>query len=626
MPLPPDDPFMLALDAYQAKRFDEAAMHCQTALQNKPDNPACLHLMGAIEFCFGHRNEAENLMRRSITLKPGFAEIHYSFAQVLAAQGKNAEALEHYKKTLELKPDHADALFGMGNVLALLGQRENAAKAYEQTLKIRPEYPEALNNLGVFRFENGDFDEAIRLEQRAIDLRPQYAAAHNNLGNAYKEKKFWAKAIGCYRRALAHKPDLFQAVNNMGLALMYGASDLPAAASCFRQVLEQHPDNVAAMTHLGITLCMEGNFAEGVAWYEKALALQPDYRDALNNMGNALRALGRVEEALSFYERVKATKPDDPEIHNNMAMALLTAGRFLEGWSEYEWRWKTAQLAEAKRSFPQPQWRGEEAEGRTLLIHAEQGFGDTLQFCRYAPMAAKLGWKVILEVQPELVSLINSLKGVDKVFPSGAIMPPFDFHCPMMSLPVAFKTQVDTIPADIPYLFADKKKTKAWRERLSNDPKGLKAGLVWTGNPRLFSLDLAAANVRRSLMPESLAPLAGLKNVQFYSLQKGGFKLGTDLGLIDTMDECKDFSDTAALIANLDLIISVDTSVAHLAGALGKPVWLLNRFDSCWRWFREREDSPWYPTMRIFRQPSSGDWASVIERVKDQLITAPAPV
>jgi len=400
---------------------------------------------------------------------------------------------------------------------------------------------------------------------------------------------------------------------------MYGASDLAGAAACFRQVLGHHSDNVAAMTHLGIALCMEGKFAEGVEWYERALALDSNYRDALNNRGNALKALGRLEEALASYERVRAMRPDDPEIHNNIAMALLAVGRFDEGWVEYEWRWKTSQLAAAHRVFAKPQWQGEEAKGRTLLIHAEQGFGDTLQFCRYAPLAAERGWHVIMEVQPEVVSLIKSLKGIDKVIPLGAILPPFDRHCAMMSLPTAFKTEVETIPANVPYLFADENKTRAWHERLSKNPKDLKVGLVWTGNPRLFSLDLSSANLRRSLAPESLASFADLKNISFYSLQKGGFKLSSDIGLIDYMPECADFSDTAALIANLDLVVSVDTSVAHLAGALGKPVWLLNRFDTCWRWLRDRDDSPWYPNMRLFRQTSPGDWASVIERVKEEL-------
>jgi tetratricopeptide (TPR) repeat protein len=575
--------------------------------------------MGFLEFCLGRRGEAETLMRKSVTLRPGFAEAHFSFAQVLAAQGKNDEAREHYQKTLALKPTHADAFFGLGNALALLGRRSEAAEAYEEALKIRPDFPEVLNNLGVFHYENGAYEKSIQLLKRAIELCPAYAAAHNNLGNTYKEQKEWSKALLCYRIALSHDPHLFQAINNMGLALMYGAGDLAAAATFFRQILDKQPENPIAMNHLGIAYCMRGDFAEGATWYDKALALNPDYRDALNNMGNALKAQGRIKEALPYYERVRDLKPDDPEIHNNIAMALLGIGRFEEGWREYEWRWKASQLAEARRNYAEPLWRGEEGGDRTLYIYAEQGLGDTIQFCRYASYAAKRGWKVILEVQPELLSLMKSLDGVDAAFCPGAPVPRFDMQCPTMSLPVAFNTRVDTIPANIPYLSAEAAKKSLWSERLASDPKGFRVGLVWTGNSRHFSLDLSAANMRRSLPPDALSPFQGMNGIQFYSLQKNGYNLETDLGMIDHMNACADFSDTAALIDNLDLVISVDTSVAHLAGAMGKPIWLLNRFDTCWRWFVDREDSPWYPTMRIFRQTTSGDWASVIARVKTEL-------
>ncbi|MDR3423858.1 MAG: tetratricopeptide repeat protein [Alphaproteobacteria bacterium] len=618
MPLSSDDPFLCAITAYQAKEPEAAAIHCRAILKDRPDHAACLHLLGVIEYGFGRKGEAEGLMRRAIELKPGFAEIHYSFAQVLLAQGKYEEAVEQYRITLALKPEHAEACFHFGNTLNLLHRPDEAAKAYAQAIKARPDFPEALNNLGVYYFEKANFSEAERLESRALELQPDYAAALNNLGNVYKAQKKWDRAIDCYRRALALKPDLWQAMNNMGLALLYGASDFKAAASCFTQILAQDPNHVPALTHLGIVFCMQGEFAKGDGFYQKALALDPAYFDALNNRGNALKALGRVDEAIVCYENALTTRPNDPEIHNNLAMALLLAGRLKEGWIEYEWRWKTVQLAPAERHFPQPLWRGEEALGRTLLIHAEQGFGDTLQFCRYAPLAAQRGWRVILQVQPELLSLIGGMQGIEKVIGMNEKLPDFDMHCPMMNLPQAFATRIDTILANVPYLFADDKKAAVWRERLCGD-EGLKVGLVWTGNPRLFSLDLAAANARRSLPPDSLAPLAGLAGVRFYSLQKNGFALSSDLGLIDYMPECRDFSDTAALIANLDLVISVDTAVAHLAGALGKPVWLLNRFDTCWRWLLNRDDSPWYPTLRLFRQPESGDWASVVERVRGEL-------
>ncbi len=611
--------FPLALEAYQAKRFEEASAHCRTVLETEPDHAAALHLLGFLEFCFGHREDAEVLMRKAVTLKPGFPEVHYHFAQVLTANGKPAEALEHYEKTVATKPSHAQAFFCMGNAHALLGHRPKAAEAYEKAIAANPEYPEALNNLGVHYYEKGESEKAIDLYERAIALKPAYAAAHSNLGNIYKERSEWDKAIACYRTALQNDPNLTQALNNLGLALMDGTSDIPGARTCFKQILSRNPNDVTALTHMGLTYCIKGAFSEALEWYEKALALEPSYRDALNDKGSALKALCRVEEALSCYERAKEMTPNDPDIHINIAMTLLELGRFDEGWHEYEWRWQTTQLKSAKRHFTQPQWHGEEGQSRTLLIHAEQGFGDTIQFCRYAPLAAQRGWKVVLEVQPELLSLMKSLKGVDAAFVTGQTRLFFDTHCPMMSLPLAFNTTLETVPANIPYLSADQEKVASWAARIPKTPGTLKVGLVWTGNPRLFSTDLAAANERRSLTSDALAPLCDLKNIQFYSLQKNGFPLTSAPYMIDFMPECADFADTAALISNLDLVISVDTSVAHLAGAMGKPVWLLNRFDTCWRWLLDRQDTPWYPTMKIFRQPSPGDWASVIAEVKHAL-------
>ncbi|MGB9153702.1 MAG: tetratricopeptide repeat protein, partial [Alphaproteobacteria bacterium] len=387
---------------------------------------------------------------------------------------------------------------------------------------------------------------------------------------------------------------------------------------CFRHILKQYPNHVGALTHLGITLCHKGAFTEGADYYERALALQPDYRNALNNLGNALHALGKTTEAIDVYKRVISAQPDDPEGHKNMAMSLLMLGRFDEGWREYECRWQTTQLTTAQRNFSQPQWHGEDARGLTLLIHAEQGFGDTLQFCRYAPLAAARGIKIVLEVQPELVRLMNSLVGIEKVIGRGEPLPDFDLHCPMMSLPLAFGTQVETIPAEAAYLSAPPESSAKWQKRLG-DSKCFRVGLIWAGNPRLFSSDLAAANRRRSMPPERLAPLIEVENIEFYSLQKDSPQPSAELGLIDLMAECSDFADTAALIANLDLVISVDTAAAHLAAAIGKPVWLLNRYDSCWRWFRSRDDSPWYPTTRLFRQSRPGDWGSVIEAVRGEL-------
>ena len=342
----------------------------------------------------------------------------------------------------------------------------------------------------------------------------------------------------------------------------------------------------------------------------RALALKPNYPEAHSNLGGALADQGRLDEAAAHFRRAVALRPDYPEAHSNLGMVLLALGDLAAGWKEFEWRWKMPHVVKAARSFAQPRWRGDAAEGRTLLIHAEQGFGDTVQLCRYAPLAASRGLRVILAVQEPLVRLLRCLPAVDRVVRQGEALPPFDLHCPMLSLPSALATAAASIPSAAPYLHADPAQVAAWRTRLAElGDKDLRIGLAWAGNPDL------PTDRRRSLAPDRLAPLLDVSGLHFCSLQKSGPAAPDAFPLTDLMDGVGDFADTAALIANLDLVISVDTAVAHLAAALGKPVWLLNRFDSCWRWQASRRDSPWYPTLRLYRQPRPGEWGPVLAEV-----------
>ena len=315
-------------------------------------------------------------------------------------------------------------------------------------------------------------------------------------------------------------------------------------------------------------------------------------------------------------------RPDYPEAHNNLGCALLLAGLFEDGWKEYEWWRKVQPYSSSVRDFPAPLWRGEAIGDRTILLHAEQGLGDTLQFCRYAPLMV-CGAGIILEVQPSLVRLLSRLPGVMQVVAWGDGLPPFDLHCPLMSLPLAFGTTLDTIPAGTPYLSADPALAANWQERLVG-LDGLRIGLVWAGGQRLNFPVLVAVDRRRSIALKALAPLGEVSGVSFVSLQKDAPAAQAadpphGLMLHDFTADLHDFEDTAALIVNLDLVISVDTSVAHLAGALGKPVWLLNRFDTDWRWLLNRDDSPWYPTLRQFRQPRPGDWNGAVCAARDAL-------
>jgi hypothetical protein len=384
-------------------------------------------------------------------------------------------------------------------------------------------------------------------------------------------------AVASYERALAIRPDFAQALYSRGNALM---------------ALNRHD--------------------EAIASFERALAARPGYAEALNNRGAALQALNRHQEAIASYEQLLAIKPDDAGVHFNASLARLTLGDLLAGWKEYEWRWKSKHFTSRQRDFTQPLWLGRESlAGKTILLHAEQGFGDTLQFVRYAPAVARQGARVLLEVPGALRRLFEGFQGVERVIAKGESLPKFDCHCPLMSLPLAFGTTLQNIPCEVPYLSAPARRVEQWRQQLGTGTKP-RVGIVWSG--RLTHKN----DHNRSIPLSALLPLAGA-GVELVSLQKE--VRGDDLATLAQFgeirhfgEELQDFADTAALISLLDIVVSVDTAPAHLAGALGKPVWILLPYRPDWRWLLDREDSPWYPTARLFRQPAIGDWESVIER------------
>ncbi len=567
------------------KRKKLKAIHenCRVNLEQSPNDAGCLHMMGLIECLLGHKRIALKWLKQSLDVKPDSPDVLCHYAIVLMERSRYPEAIETLNRAIALNPDHADSFYQLGNAFKTLKDSERATQAYT----------------------------------RVLELNPKHAEACNNLGTLLSGQKLYAEAVGFFERAIAAQPDYLVAYNNIGVSL--AALDLlDEAEKFYNYVLRLQPDCAETWNNLGIVFRLRGKFAESKKYFQKALSFRPSYAEACNNLGNALKDCGELDEAILFYRKALQLK-NTPDQHHNLALALLAAGQMQEGWREYEWRSGTHQLAAGARGFTQPQWQGEAAEGKTLLLHAEQGFGDTIQFCRYAALVAGRGLRVILEVQPPLAKLMKSLAGVDAVIARGQPLPDFDLHCPLLSLPFIFDTVLETIPADIPYLAGDNAAVAIWRDRLSQHADALKVGLVWAGKPQRHTPDLAATDRRRSMPPEYLAPLADVSGVKLFSLQKAGPVAPPALGLIDHMNECHDFADTAALIANLDLVISVDTAVAHLAAAMGKPVWLVNRFDTCWRWLRNRDDSPWYPNLRIFRQPQPGDWESVIAEVCDAL-------
>jgi Tfp pilus assembly protein PilF len=475
----------------------------------------------------------------------------------------------------------------------VLQRPEEAVASYDKAITLRPDYAEAYNNRGTALRSLQRPQDALASHDRSIALKPGYAEAHYNRGIACEDLRRPQDALASYDAAIALRPDYVDAYYNRGNAL----ADL-----------QRHE--------------------EARASYDQAIGLKPDYAEVHNSRGNVLVVLQRPEEALASYDQAIALRPDYAEAYWNQSLCLLLMGHFERGWRQYEWRKRRSQPI-AVRPYTQPLWLGEEnIAGKTVLIYWEQGLGDTIQFCRYAKLVADLGAQVVLEVPKPLTSLLADLPGVAKLTEPESALPAFDYHCPLLSLPLAFRTTLSSIPATIPYLKCNADKSRLWREKLGARSKP-RVGLVWSGGFRPNQPELWSVNNRRNI---PLARLAALKHpdIEFYSLQKGE-PAESELAelvrhnwdgphIIDLTRELKDFSDTAALVDNLDLVISVDTSTAHLAGALGKPVWILNRFDTCWRWLLDRTDSPWYPTARLYRQQKAGHWDDVVQQIKRDLV------
>jgi tetratricopeptide (TPR) repeat protein len=533
-------------------------------------------------------------------------------AQAKLKAGENEAAERVLKAALAADPMHARAWHRLGLIAQGRGEHTAAAGLFRRALALEPDAPELHNNLGVSAGALGRGDEAIACYRRALALRPEYAKACLNLGAALMGNDEFAEAAQCLARAAALDRKLAEAPYNLGnLAEKQG--DYAAAAENFKRAAALRPQFYEAHNNLGAVLLKAGNPDEAHASFKRAVALKPDTAEAHHNLASALTELGRYDEALASCRRATALDPAHAQANFTEAMLLLVQGKLREGFEQYEWRWKLGTLM--PRAFPVPLWNGEDLAGRTILLHGEQGFGDTIQGLRYVPLVAARGARVVLEVPPPLVRLAAGLPGVAALVAGGQALPPCDFACPLLSLPRAFGTTLETIPTDVPYLSPEPEAVERWRQALGG--AGFKVGIAWAGSP------LHRSDARRSIDAEKFEPLLRLKGVRWFSLQVGG-RAG-DLarlppGLVtDLSPQLSDFAETAAAIANLDLVVTIDTAIAHLAGAIGRPAWVMLRMMPDWRWLIDRDDSPWYPTLRLYRQRRRGDWDEVVRRVRAAL-------
>jgi tetratricopeptide (TPR) repeat protein len=499
------------------------------------------------------------------------------------------------------------------------GRLADAEAGYRQILTEAPDHAEALHLLGMLCGQTGRMDAAIDLIVRAIEVSPNVPYYHSNLGIALREKGKLDESIAALRRAIQLNPNLAPAHNNLGIALS-DQGRLDDAVAEYHIAIRIDPAYADACNNLGVALNELDRVDEAIEFYRQAIRSRPDFAAAHNNLGTALKDKGRVADAIDSFGRAIQLDPRYSEARWNRALALLLSGDFQNGWREHESRLQTQSAFVAPpRKFSEPQWDGGDLRGRTILLHPEQGLGDTMQFVRYAPLVAGRGGKVILGCAPQLSRLLLGSVGVARIAAMNRPLPRFDVQCPLMSLPLVFATDLSSIPATIPYLFPDPALVQDWQRRIGTKERSFKIGVAWAGNPK------NPRDRSRSIGLGQLSPLAeASKNatVQFHSLQKGQAAAQPPppgMNLTNWNHDLHDFAETAALIANLDLVITVDTAVAHLAGAMAKPVWLLLRFVPDWRWLMSRDDSPWYPTMRLFRQTSPGDWNSPIRKLSEAL-------
>ena len=534
--------------------------------------------------------------------------------------GRLPEAEQLYRQVLIQQPAHLDAMFYLGILASQSRQYDAAIALFRRAIFLRPGFAQAHYNLGNALRDRGKIEEAFASYQQAIALKPDLPEPYCNLGNILLENGQFQDAIDVFRAAIAIRPDSAEALCNLGYSLKEAGRFDEAIAAC-RRSIQVRPDNPEAYTNLGSALQGDDQIDEAIAAHRHAIALRPGYAEAHNNMGSAMREAGQFDEALAEFNKAVELRPDLPAAHHDLAFALLSHGDFDRGWVEYEWRWKCRNFTSPRRDFTQPRWDGSSFKDRTLLVYAEQGLGDAIQFVRYLPMVAERGGRVVLECQPLLRemfrNLVQTISGDCQIVCQGEALPEFDLQCPLLSLPLIFQTTLATIPSQAAYLFPELEQINSWRKRLESSGRDLKVGLVWAANPT-FKLDRY-----RSLTLDRLALLGDVPGVTFYSLQKGlaaaqAKRPPPGMKLVDRTEEFVLFNNDA-LIAALDLIISVDTSVAHLAGALGRPTWVPLCFATDWRWMLHRTDSPWYPSMRLFRQATRGDWDGVVGRVAEAL-------
>jgi tetratricopeptide (TPR) repeat protein len=605
-----------AVTAYREGRLAEAEQICEKAVAKKRNFFDAIHVLAVVQSALGKHDLALENYNRAVSLHPQHATNLSNRGDTLVNLGRFDEALASYERALAIEVS-AVTLHNRGIALHHLRRLEAALASFDQALALDPHYAQAYISRGTVLHDLFRFEESLASHDRSLSLR--------TLPNALTARAHTLRALGRYEealescdRALRLRPNFIDVLDRRG-SILREMKHLDESLSCFDRLILLDPHHAFAHNNRGNTLRDMDRLDEALASYERALSLQPTLVEAMTNRGVVLNILGRFDLAMAAFQQALSLTPNLPEPHWNQAITWLLHGDFQRGLPEYEWRLKKLEVLSVVRNFPQPRWNGEDLTNKTILLHCEQGLGDTVQFARYVPLVAARGGQIILEVQKPLQRLVTTLGGASQIIARGDPLPAFDLQCPLLSLPMVFGTRVDTIPSRVPYLQAPPDACAMWQARLGKNLRP-RIGLTWAGNPK------NTRDRERSMSFRELAPLLDV-DATFVSLQKD-VSLADEAELKDTpnilrvSDDLLDFTDTASLVANLDLVISVDTSVAHLAGALGKPVWIMVTHLPDWRWMLDREDSPWYSSARIFRQDATRKWSSLVGRVREALADA----
>lgn len=610
-----DDPdFAVAVEHQSQGRVEQAAAIYSKIIATDNRHFKAIHNLAGIIVNMGYRDRALGLYELATRLEPRYASAYCNWGIVLKDGGDSDNAIEKFEMAAALDPEMLVAQTNLAELNRTSGQFQRAIEHYKNALRIEPRLIEMHNNMGVCYRAINENKLAVDCYEKALAINPNYVDAVVNMGNVLEAQGLHEHAIEYLRKGVELQPDLAAARNNLGIALA-ATGHLEEAISSYNEALALDPESHETLSNLANVLTGTGDSEQAMQKLEEAIALKPDYATAYNSMGNVLKDMGRYGEAIEKFEKSIDIDPEYSEANANLGYMHLLEGRFLEGWERYSWRGKIEGQALAQRAYDQPVWAGGGLAGKHIYVYPEQGLGDIVQFSRYTTLLKEQGAEVTLELPSVLADLLGGLADVDHIHIQDTALPSFDVHVSIMDLPKMFATTLATVPNPIAYLKADDALVNKWSERLDGYKK-FRVGFIWAGNP-------GHTNDRnRSMSIEQIAPLIEMEGIDAFSLQVGeSAELVSHCGdrIVDLAPDLISFSETAAVMDNLDLVISVDTSPLHVAGALGRPVWGLLPLVPDWRWLVDRSDSPWYPTLQLFRQDDDKTWEPVISRVKEAL-------